>query len=464
MGSAKLHACTVSTIPTTIELMATPLISYTEAAEQVHRFILGMANEGDPLPPRAPEMLPLASAQGRVLAQEIRADRDQPPFSRSTRDGFACRAAEASTNQLLFLAGQIRAGEAPTKAIRLGELWEIMTGAPVPAGADAVFMVEHSERSGAGSSDSSGINSGDFVRLVAPRTIQPGENIVPQAAEARAGDLLLPPGVRISAPQIALAAQCGYTQLAVFPRPRVAILSTGDELVPISSTPGPSQIRNSNSAMLAALVAAAGADPVILPTAPDQEHATDAAVALALSDETNADLLLITGGISAGRFDLVEGSLTRAGARFFFGGVAIQPGKPVVFGQLPRPATSPQSRSGPGPLPFFALPGNPISSATTFHLFAAPLLAALSQDTSPQPRFALAQLPEAWKGNAGLTRFLPAHCDFSLNQPEMTPRVRLVPWQGSGDIAAFARYNCFAVIPDQVATLTEGTLIQILIT
>jgi molybdopterin molybdotransferase len=419
--------------------MAQPLLSYSEAAEQVHRFIVALAETGESeASAKAPEIALLAVAAGRVLAEGIRADRDQPPFPRSTRDGFACRAAEASTNQLLFLAGQLRAGEMPTASLTTGEAWEIMTGAPVPDGADAVFMLEHSE------------HASNFIRLAAPRTLAPGENIVPRGSEARAGDLLVPPGVRLGAAQIAIAAQCGYGRLAVAPRPKVAILATGDELVPVEALPGASQIRNSNSPMLAALVAAAGAEPVILATVPDQEAPLDAAIHQAFS----ADLLLITGGISAGRFDLVEDALARAGASFHFRGVAIQPGKPVAFGQLPRGGQSPLPV-----LPVLALPGNPISSAITFHLFAAPLLAALGDDSTPLPRFALAQLTGAWSGKPGLTRFLPAHCDFGAN-----PEVRLIPWQGSGDIAAFARSNCFVMIPPETQEIAEGSIVQILLT
>ncbi|HEX4320854.1 MAG TPA: gephyrin-like molybdotransferase Glp [Acidobacteriaceae bacterium] len=429
------------------------LLTYAEAAEQVHRFIQAMADGVLPgeTGPRATDtqaafegvasrakMVSLAEASGRVLAEPLHADRDQPPFPRATRDGFACRAAEASTNQLLFLAGHLGAGDDPA-AIGLGklgagEVWEIMTGAPVPDGADAVFMVEHSE------------HASNFVRLAAPRTLQPGENIVPRGSEARAGDLLIPLGVRLGPAQIALAAQCGYASLRVAVRPRVAILATGDELVSVEETPRPSQIRNSNAPMLAALVAAAGGEPLILPAVPDQDGPLDAAIQQALA----ADLLLVSGGISAGRFDLVEGALTRAGARFFFGGVAIQPGKPIVFGQLPR-----QGRS---PLPFFALPGNPISSAVTFHLFAAPLLAALAEDSTPSPCFALAELTTEWRGKPGLTRFLPAWCDFALE-----PEVRLIPWQGSGDIAAFARSNCFLVVPAEAQEIASGSIVQILL-
>jgi molybdopterin molybdotransferase len=488
----ELHSVPRQTPPATIRHMASPLLSYSEAAEQVHRFILARA-EGNEIPfgpesagldidhsdlvspvaspetgiaSRSPEIVALAAAAGRVLAAPILADRDQPPFHRSTRDGFACRAAEANSHQFLFLAGRIRAGEVGTGEVGIGEVWEIMTGAPVPQGADAVFMVEHADHN---------FNStSDFVRLLAPRTVQPGENIVPKGTEARTGDLLVPPGVRLTSAQIALAAQCGYSEVAVVRQPRVAILSTGDELVPIETVPGPSQIRNSNSPMLAALVAAAGAVPIVLPTVPDQEAPLEAALGQALSPAQwpqfpesipeSIDLLLITGGISAGRFDLVEDALTRLGARFFFGGVAIQPGKPVVFGQLPRPAGL--GIPGRPPLPFFALPGNPISSAVTFHLFAAPLLAALGDDSSPQPRFAQAQLAGKWSGKPGLTRFLPAHCDFSLNAelaPEVLgPEVRLTPWQGSGDLAAFARSNCFVVIPPEAQELIDGSPVQIL--
>ncbi len=432
--------------------MANLLLSYAEAAEQVNRLIVSRAeNESQSA---AAESIPLGAALGRVLAEGLRADRDQPPFPRSTRDGFACRAAEANTHQLLFLAGRVRAGESASAPLGSGEVWEIMTGAPVPPGADAVFMVEHAEL------------ESNFVRLAPPRSIEAGENIVPQGAEARADDLLLPIGVRLGPAQIALAAQCGSTHLQVAPRPRVAILSTGDELVAVDQVPGPSQIRNSNAPMLAALVLAAGGEPIILPTASDDNDTLDRALGQILDQSLNPihdpslnptiaraltpDLLLMTGGVSAGRFDLVEDALARAGAQFFFTGVAMQPGKPVVFGQIRRTQ---------GSLPFFALPGNPVSSAVTFHLFAAPLLAALMQRADPVPRFALAQFSGTWRGGPGLTRFLPAWCDF-----EFSPQVRLVPWQGSGDIAAFARCNCLVMIPSTCTELAEGSTVSILLT
>jgi molybdopterin molybdotransferase len=377
----------------------------------------------------------LAYAAGRVLADPLCADSDQPSFSRSTRDGFACRAAEASTHAFLTLAGSVRAGDAPSPPLAQGHACEIMTGAPVPDGADAVAMLEHVEI------------VDDRVRLIPPRTLAPGENLVFRGAQAHAGDELLPAGTSITAAQIALAASCGYASLDVFIRPRVAILTTGDELVSVDAQAGPGQIRNSNAPMLAALVAAAGGEPWILPTAADNAAALD----IALAQAADADMLLVSGGVSAGKFDLVEPALERFGAHFHFTGVSIQPGKPTVFGELPE-------------LPFFGLPGNPISSAVTFLLFAAPVLAALAGRRALGPRFALAQLAQSTNRRAkpGLTRFLPAFCNFASHHG-LPPTVVEVPWHGSGDLGAFARSNCFLVIPDYVAHFEEGATVRILL-
>jgi molybdopterin molybdotransferase len=435
--------------------MSAALLTYHEAAALVANYASRLHQF-----PRAVERVSLSAASGRILAQPLMADADQPPFPRSTRDGFACRAREASTHQPLPVAGSTRAGQPPPAPLPAGSAWEIMTGAPVPAGADAVMMIEHVEAA-AGS-----------VRLLPPRTLEPGENIVAQGAQARAGDELLPAGTQISAGQIALAASCGQSALHVFARPRVAILSTGDELVPIDHDPAPGQIRNSSGPMLAAMVAAAGGDPWLLPIAADSEAALDAALAQA----STADLLLITGGVSAGKFDLVEPALARIGAQFHFTGIRIQPGKPLVFAEIPRsfnsnstlhvPATEIRARNrlfpDPGSLvAVFGLPGNPVSSAVTFLLFAAPVLAALAGSRDIGPRLALARLRAApgRRPNAGLTRFLPALCTFGA-----PAEVALVPWQGSGDLAALARANCFLVLPDDDPhPLEAGAVVRILL-
>jgi molybdopterin molybdotransferase len=296
------------------------------------------------------------------------------------------------------------------------------------------------------------------ARILPPRSVAKGDNIVARGAQARKGDLLLPTGTVIGAAQIALAASCGCATFKVFLKPRVAILSTGDELVPIRSTPGPGQIRNSSSAMLAAMVRAAGGSPWILPVARDTANSLDAAFARAAT----ADLLLITGGVSAGKFDLVEPALARMGARFHFTGVRIQPGKPLVFGELRRRSTRTAQRQKDAKCPVFGLPGNPVSSAVTFLLFAAPVIAALAgrgQNLDCGPRFALAYLAKDVKTKPGLTRFLPAACTFA----ESVPQVALVPWQGSGDLAAMARANCFLVVPEDANRLPAGSTVRILL-
>jgi len=410
--------------------MSSALPSYEQAAAVVAAIAARILQSR----PAATETVTLADASGRVLASALAADRDQPPFARSTRDGFACRAAEASSHEFLNLAGATRAGEAAGGPLPPHAAWEIMTGAPVPAGADAVVMVEHVDV------------VGQRVRLLPPRKASAGDNIVPQGAQARAGDELLAAGELITFSQIALAAECGEAMLEVFRRPRVAILATGDELVPVEATPGPGQIRNSNAPMLAALVQAAGGEPWVLPAAADTAESLDAALAEAAS----ADMLLISGGVSAGKFDLVEPALSRMGAEFHFTGVRIQPGKPLVFGELPG-------------LPFFGLPGNPVSSAVTFLLFGAPVLVALAGRSSLGPRFTQARLAADTdrRAKTGLTRFLPAFCTFGA--AGALPEVALIPWQGSGDLAALARSNCFLVIPEDAASLAAGETVQILL-
>jgi molybdopterin molybdotransferase len=421
-------------------LPTSKVMSFREAAELVAARSIRLARRK-----HAIERVELGRASGRVLAEVLRADSDQPPFARSTRDGFACRAEEAASHWLLPVAGSTRAGEAPTRTLPRGAAWEIMTGAPVPRGADAVIMLEHVEASG-GTSERT-------VRLLPERAIKRCENIVSRGAQARKGDTLLPVGTAIGAAQIALAASCGCIELKVFVRPRVAIVATGDELVPINSKPGPGQIRNSSNAMLAAMVAAAGGEPWLLPIARDTAKSLDAALARAAT----ADLLLITGGVSAGKFDLVEPALIRAGARFHFTGVRIQPGKPVVFAELPANRKKPIQNSRH--MPCFGLPGNPVSSAVTFLLFGAPVLAAIAGCLDRGPRFALARLVEDVKAKPGLTRFLPAACTFSGKLPQ----VELVPWEGSGDLAAMACANCFLVVPEESDHLHAGDIARILL-
>ncbi len=424
--------------PTTIQFMSSALPTYDEAASLVARYAARLLRSRPAI-----ERVSLSAAAGRVLAKAVCADRDQPPFARSTRDGFACRAAEASAHGPLKLVGAVRAGRRSVGSARQGR-----------------GLGDHDRRSRSSRRQRSDdartrATEGKTVWLLPPRKLKKGENIVAQGAQAREGDELLSAGTAVHSAQIALAATCGLAELEVFARPRVAILTTGDELVPVESSPAPGQIRNSNAPMLAAMVAAAGGEPWVLPTVADTEAALDRALAQA----AEADMLILSGGVSAGKFDLVEPALARAGARFHFTGVRIQPGKPLVFGEMPSLVKA--ARGRPRALPVFGLPGNPVSSAVTFLLFAAPVLAALAGNQESSPRFALARLSKTTDKHMkpGLTRFLPAHCSFSGELPE----VALVPWQGSGDIGAMARANCFLVIPEDAPMLEAGAFVRTLL-
>ena len=380
----------------------------------------------------------LLDALDRVLASAVAADRDQPPFHRSTRDGFAGCAAELNTGLPVHMLGQVRAGEVWTGLpLQAHEAVEIMTGAPVPAGADCVVMVEHVL----------GPDDGSSIRLEPGRTIRSGENIVPEGSEARAGEMILPTGVRMGAAEIALAASCGCATLEVFRRVRVAILPTGDELVEVAERPLPHQIRNSNSYALAAAVTAAGGEAVRLPVALDSRDALLAGIRAA----EGCDLLLLTGGVSMGKYDLVEEVLLSLDAEFFFTGVRMQPGKPVVFGRLPAKGDRPQF--------FFGLPGNPVSTQVCFLLFVLPLLRAMSGSGLQQPNFVGATLEEGITAKPGLTRFLPALLTHDL----ASPAVRPVRWQGSGDQAANARANCYVVVPEDKESMTAGEHVTVLL-
>ena len=385
----------------------------------------------------AVEALPLLECCGRVLAEDVKADRDQPPFDRSTRDGFAVRAEEVSAGGLLRVVGQIRAGEKWLgSALEAGSAIQIMTGAPMHQGADAVVMVEHVER------------DGDAIRLSDGRSLGAGENVVSKGSEARVGVVVIPAGTVMEAAEIALAAACGCASLRVFRRPSVAIVATGDELVEVDEVPDEQQIRNSNSYGLAALVTKVGGEAVRLPIAPDRREELEQIIRRARA----SDLLLLSGGVSMGEYDLVEEVLLSLGAEFFFTGVKMQPGKPVVFGRLPE-------RDGFPARFFFGLPGNPVSTQVTFHCFVEPLLRALSGAGLQGPRFVQATLAEEVAGKPGLMRVLPAR----LTTDRVRSTVKLVGWQGSGDLAANARANCYAVLPPERERFSAGDVITILL-
>lgn len=385
------------------------------------------------LPLPGVESVALLESDGRILAEELRADRDFPPFARATRDGFAVRAADVATvPATLNVVSEIAAGAASDRGIEPGEAAEIMTGAPLPGGADAVVMVEYTRR--------------ERDRVTVDRSARSGENFVPRGAEAGEGDLLITSRSRLNPAAIAIAASVGKSSLTVYRRPTVAIVATGDELVEVADAPGASQIRNSNSYSIAAQVRRAGGQARILPIARDNEKSIRTAVQTAKS----ADLLVLSGGVSMGKYDLVEQVLEREGAQFHMTGARIQPGKPIVFGTLPRDS---------GALPFFGLPGNPVSTMVTFDLFVAPVLAALAGAAAAPLRFAHAKLSEDFKIAPGLTRFLPAF----LSGTASDIRVTIVPWHGSGDLAAIVRANCYLVVPPEATLLARDAYVTVLL-
>ena len=388
------------------------------------------------LQPGEVEVVDLLGASGRVLAEPIIADRDLPPFPRATRDGYAVRSADlARIPATLDVIGEIKAGEKSDRllaGIGIGQAVSIMTGAPVPAGADAIAMVEYT------TAKAKSVEIG--------RSVAPGENIVPRGAEARQGTTLVNRGVRLNEATIALAASAGSSRLSVYKRSRVAVLTTGDEIVSLTTIPGATQIRNSNSYSLATQIQNAGGIPVLLPIAPDEPEQ----LRRWIEEGLKSDLLLMTGGVSMGRYDLVEQVLTEMQAEFFFTGAKIQPGRPVVFGKCGNGV-------GGRSTYFFGLPGNPVSTMVTFELFARPMLEALAGMSRRMLVFVHAKSKSEIRVKPGLKRFLPAILSGEFENSQ----VELVPWQGSGDVAATARANCYIVIPPDLDRIPSGEFVPI---
>ena len=399
------------------------LLSYTAARQKV----IEIAQAQRYQPPR--EVVDLVRACGRVLSDPIAADRDYPPFDRSTRDGFAVRAADlAAPGRTLKRVGEVKAGDNFERGVVPGECVQIMTGAPVPTGADAVVMIEFTS------------TSGDQVTF--EREATAGQNIVYRGSEGRAGQQLLAAGTRLGYAEMAVAAQVGAARVGVFAMPRVAILSTGDEVVDMTATPGPFQVRNGNSLSVETLVSLSGGQPEQVGNAPDEKVALRRYIERGLA----ADVLVLSGGVSMGKYDLVEEVLSELGAEFFFDGVAIRPGRPAVFGRCQGKLV-------------FGLPGNPVSTMVTFELFVLPALDVLS-GTHPRPLPLVgARLAQPVHEKGAMAHFLPAY----LDQAGGEPRISVLPWKGSGDIVTIARANAFLVVPEDRPDWAAGDWAPVLL-
>jgi molybdopterin molybdotransferase len=376
----------------------------------------------------AEEVLPLDQTLGRILAEDVFADRDYPPFHRATRDGYAvCSSDLITLPARLKKVGEVRAGEHFDGNMEPGQCIEIMTGAPMPQGADAVVMIEH-------------------VRVyenevAVQRPVNPYDNVVRRGSEAASGNRILARGRRLSPAELGLLASVGQARVKVFEKPRVAILPTGDEVVPVEQRPEWFQIRNSNAVTLSAQVAAAGGVPHIVGIAPDQKEP----LRQLIEDGLQADLLLLSGGVSMGKYDLVPQVFNELGAEFYFQGVAIRPGKPLVFGRVRGKC-------------FFGLPGNPVSTFVTFELFARPAIAMLGGADYQLASFLRARLGIPFKQKTGLTAFVPARVEVESGDPV----VKMVGWQGSGDLVGVATANCFLVVHPAQTELAAGDWVDVL--
>ena len=377
-------------------------------------------------PDRMPaEVVPLTESMHRILREDVVADADSPRFDKAIRDGFSVRSEDLSRIPAeLRIIGESRAGRSAGDdvVVSTSECCEIMTGAALPRGADAVVMVEHTERL-----------SPDRVRIL--RAARVGEGLLRQGAEARQGDSLLESGKRIQLSDIGTLASVGKSQVAVSRRPQVAILATGDELVEVRENPDTSRIRNSNSYTLHAQVRDAGAEARMLGIAGD----TLPDLRDKIRRGFECDILLVSGGVSMGKYDHVEEVFAEFDVKVLFDSVAMKPGKPTVFGHR-------------GETFVFGLPGNPVSTMVAFDIFVRPLILSLLKAHDCRPVLLEAKLEVPAKRDAERTAIVPALVHFEAG----SYRIRTAPWKGSSDLAGLSRANCLIVIPQGEGNIEAG--------
>ncbi len=376
------------------------------------------------------EKVSILESLQRVIAETVSLDADQPPFDRSMRDGFAVRAEDVqSAPELLRCVGEVRAGETTAATLKCGEALQIMTGAPVPQGANAVVMVEHTER-----------QPEAMVRVLRP--VKVGENVAPRGSERKAGETLLSPGRRISVFEASVLATAGKAEVLVYRRPVIGILATGDELVGVEESPRAGQIRNSNSFSLYAQVLRSGAVPSLLETAKD--NLADLRRQIELGLET--DVLLVSGGVSMGKYDLVEPVFEKLGIAVHFESVSMRPGKPTVFASWKDRWV-------------FGLPGNPLSTFVAFELFVRPLLRALQGLPASSLPVVKGVLQADVVERSGRSAFLPARVSSGAGELEIWP----VNWKGSADVFSAVESNGLLIVPSEAARLNRGESAQALL-
>jgi molybdopterin molybdotransferase len=383
--------------------------------------------------PLEPTVTPLSpDVLGRVLATDVLADTDSPPFAKSLRDGYAVRAADCVPPQaVLAVVAEIAAGAVPTQPIHPGECVRIFTGAPLPEGADAVVMQENTQPL-----------DGERVQITDP-TVRPGQWVFPRGAEMRAGEVVLPAGTVITPVTLGVLASIGMTRVSLYDEPRVSIIATGNELVEAGGKLQPGQIYNSNGPLLTALATQAGGRVENLGIAPDNP----ADIRLLIEEEFDfADVLLLAGGVSVGKFDLVPGILEELGVAIHFRQVRMKPGKPLLFGTKDQTLV-------------FGLPGNPVSVFVCFELFVRPTLRVLAGHTEPGPRTLMLPLAQA----LAETNDRPTYHPAKLEMGERGYSVRPLPWRGAPDLRGLQPADALLVLPPGEIRWDCGQLVQVVL-
>lgn len=379
------------------------------------------------------ETIDLRNALDRVLVEDVIADSDLPPFDRSQMDGYAVRADDVQqTPARLRIVGESAAGRGWHQQMQSGEAVRIMTGAPVPPGADSVQQVEVTRE----------LNGHSEVEILQP--VVRGKSIVKQGEEIKNGQIVLRAGEQINAGAVAVLASFGYARVQVGKQPRLAVLATGSELVAVDKQPGQDQIRDSNNLTIGAYARLAGASVELLPLAGDDTALLKSQISEAAE---RSDIVVTSGGVSVGVYDFTKTAFRELGAQIFFERVKLRPGKPTVFAKLPN-----------GPL-FFGLPGNPVSVSVTFNLFVRTSILAMQGANHTELRSESAVLGRSVKGSTERESYLPA-----ILSTDQDARLVAEPlkWGGSSDFVAFARANALIVIPQDAGTIEAGTMVYVL--
>jgi len=379
------------------------------------------------------ERVAIDQVLGRVLAEDVVADSDLPPFDRSQMDGYAVRADDVkAAPSRLRIVGESAAGRGWHNQLEEGQAVRIMTGAPVPTGADSVQQVELTHE----------LKDGTVVELL--ETVELGKSIVKRGAEIKAGEVVLNAGTVINAAMMAVLAAFGYANVEVFRKPRAGVLATGTELVSVTQTPGQDQIRDSNNYSVSAYAALAGATVERMRLTGDETSLLKSQIAAAAE---RCDVIVTSGGVSMGVYDVTKAALKELDAEIFFERVALRPGKPTVFARLPN-----------GTL-VFGLPGNPVSVAVTFNLFARTALLAMQGAADPTLKRETAALARSVKGTTDRDSYLPAQLTTNDDAELIAFPLK---WGGSSDFVAFALTTALLVVPANVKSIEAGSLVTVL--